>query len=257
MKKRLWITTGIASTSVVATCLVGASAPAFAGEGHGHGGGSVAQEQRGGGDRQGGHDRGDRGQRGADRQGTKGDGQDGDRQGRDGRDCDKDGQPDPAAVPEEPVVTEPETTEPVATDPVAPAPEPVPAREPAPEPVSAVDAAEVTILGAANELRAAEGTAALERNAAIDAVAQAWAEHLAATGVLAHNPQYAAQIPAGWTAAGENVAVNSYDPAALATQWASSPLHRANIVNPAFTQVGIAVVEQDGHYYGVQVFAGY
>jgi uncharacterized protein YkwD len=44
---------------------------------------------------------------------------------------------------------------------------------------------------------------------------------------------------------------------ALVTQWENSPPHRANLVNPAFNQIGIAVVERGGLYYGVQVFGGY
>lgn len=120
-----------------------------------------------------------------------------------------------------------------------------------------VEAAEQAILDRTNALRASEGTPALVRNPQIDAVAAAWAEHLAATGTFQHNPDFFRQIPPGWRTAGENIAMNSYDPVALATQWENSPPHRANLVNPAFNQIGIGVVEHGGLYYGVQVFGGY
>ncbi|GIG37817.1 CAP domain-containing protein [Cellulomonas pakistanensis] len=120
-----------------------------------------------------------------------------------------------------------------------------------------VEAAERAILARTNALRASEGKPALVRNARIDAVAAAWAERMATTGQFQHNPSFSRQIPAGWRTAGENIAMNSYDPVALYTQWQNSPPHRANLVNPAFNQIGIGVVERGGLYYGVQVFGGY
>jgi uncharacterized protein YkwD len=118
-------------------------------------------------------------------------------------------------------------------------------------------AAEQAILQQTNQLRAAEGKAPLTRNPAMDAVAAGWATHMATTGDFRHNPDYSRQIPAGWRTAGENIAMNSWDPVYLGTQWQNSPGHRANMVNPAFNRIGIAVVQHGGAYYGVQVFGGY
>jgi uncharacterized protein YkwD len=120
-----------------------------------------------------------------------------------------------------------------------------------------VEAAEQAVLDRTNAVRASEGKAPLTRDAAIDAVAEAWATHMATTGDFRHNPDFFRQIPPGWRTAGENIAMNSYDPAALITQWENSPGHRANLVNSAFNRIGIAVVERGGLYYGVQVFGGY
>lgn len=203
-------------------------------------------------------DRGDR-----DRSGTQSDGRWGDRDGRGHgqRDRDhhwgdhqKDDQPaaaDPAAVPE-PVVEEPAA-------PVAPAAPAAPAAPVVPAAPTVVDqnAAEATILQRTNALRATEGKTALVRNTAMDAVAAAWATHMATTGDFRHNPNYASQIPAGWRSAGENIAWNTSDPVGLYTQWQNSAGHRANMVNTSFTDIGIGVVEYNGRYYGVQVFAGY
>ncbi|MEV7972181.1 CAP domain-containing protein [Cellulomonas sp. NPDC089187] len=127
----------------------------------------------------------------------------------------------------------------------------------APAAVIDQDTAEATILQRTNALRATESKPALVRNSAMDAVAAAWATHMATTGQFAHNPNYATQIPAGWRSAGENIAWNSYDPVALYTQWENSPGHRANMVNSSFTDIGIGVVQYNGRFYGVQVFAGY
>ncbi len=142
----------------------------------------------------------------------------------------------------------------------APAGTPVaPLAAPLAAPVAAADvqAAEQAILQRTNQLRAAEGRAPLVRDARVDAVAEAWAARMATTGDFRHNPDYSRQIPAGWRAAGENIAMNSWDPVALYTQWQESPGHRANMVNPAFTTIGIGVVEHGGRYYGVQVLAAY
>lgn len=122
---------------------------------------------------------------------------------------------------------------------------------------TSADAAEAAILASTNQLRAGEGKAPLTRNAAIDRVAESWATYMATTGDFRHNPDYSRQIPAGWRTAGENIAMNSFDPVHLYTQWQNSPGHRANMVNPAFNQIGIGVVEHNGSYYGVQVFGGY
>lgn len=127
----------------------------------------------------------------------------------------------------------------------------------APPAVATADEAEQSILDRTNALRAAHGVAPVVRDAAIDAVAAAWAEHLAVTGEFRHNPGYAQQIPPGWRTAGENIAMNSWDPVELSTQWENSPGHRANLLNATYTHLGVAVVEHGGLYYGVQVFAGY
>jgi uncharacterized protein YkwD len=78
-------------------------------------------------------------------------------------------------------------------------------------------------------------------------IAHRWAKHLAATGVLAHNPNLAKQITRvcpNWTAIGENVGVvygTSVD--TLFQAYMHSPEHRANILNRHYRQVGIATVK--------------
>lgn len=85
-----------------------------------------------------------------------------------------------------------------------------------------------------NAARSQQGLAALTCNADMDAVAQAWAEHLAETGELAHNPSYASQIPGGWRSAAENVASQALDAAANPepTETASEPTEVAEEETP-------------------------
>ena len=107
-----------------------------------------------------------------------------------------------------------------------------------------------------NAARASAGLAPLRLNADLDQVAANWANQLAASGQLAHNPNYAAQIPAGWTNAGENVAQGQLTAAAMHDAWMASPEHQANILG-GFTDVGIAFLSAGGTTWGVEVFAAY
>ena len=107
-----------------------------------------------------------------------------------------------------------------------------------------------------NQARAAAGLAPLTRNASLDQVAANWANQLAASGQLAHNPSYSAQIPGGWTNVGENVAQGQPTGAAMHDAWMASSGHRANILG-AFTNVGIAFIAAGGTTWGVEVFVAY
>lgn len=112
------------------------------------------------------------------------------------------------------------------------------------------------IYGLVNQARWANGQAGLIRNAAMDQVAADWAAQMAANGAMSHNPDYAAQIPAGWSAAAENVAQGYPSGAATHDGWMGSSAHRANILGD-FTDVGIAFLSSGGTTWGVEVFARY
>ena len=107
-----------------------------------------------------------------------------------------------------------------------------------------------------NTDRAAAGLGALSRNAALDAVAAAWAAQMGAAGVLSHNPSVTAQVPAGSTLTGENVAYGQPTGTAMEAAWLASAPHRANILGD-YTDIGIAFVTAGGTTWGVQVFAKY
>ena len=58
-----------------------------------------------------------------------------------------------------------------------------------------------------------------------------------------------------YTTAGENIAYNTYDANELFTQWWNSPGHRANMMNPSYTKVGIGVIQGNGKFMGTQEFS--
>ena len=93
-------------------------------------------------------------------------------------------------------------------------------------------------LGAAtNAARVSDGLPALALNAQLNAVAQAWANQLAAAGVLSHNPALRTQV-SDWTVLGENVGMAGDIPSVQAAFMASPP-HKANILDPRYTQMGV------------------
>ena len=91
----------------------------------------------------------------------------------------------------------------------------------------------------------------------MNAVAQRWAEHMAATQTLAHNPNASGQIPAGWQAWAENV---GYGGSVGQVQGAlvASPGHYRNMVNANLREIGIGVaVDGSGLVWTAHVFARY
>ena len=105
-----------------------------------------------------------------------------------------------------------------------------------------------------NGLRANHGLAPLARSAELDAKAMNHAAAMAAKGTLFHS-NVSAGVSPGWTALGENVAyATSVENAQRHLE--ASPPHLANMLNPAFNQVGIGVTTVNGLTFVVQVFAG-
>ena len=113
-----------------------------------------------------------------------------------------------------------------------------------------------TIFTNTNAARVTNALAPLKRNAAMDAVAGAWARSMASSGTMSHNPAYSSQIPAGWTLASENVATG-YSSATVVSGWLNSSGHRTNIMSAA-TDIGIGYfVDARGVAWSVQNFARY
>lgn len=107
-----------------------------------------------------------------------------------------------------------------------------------------------------NNYRVSQGLAPLQRNTAIDSVAQNWSQEQYNRGLLpGHNPSYTSQIPSGYTLAGENVAYNS-NPNSVVAEWIASDSHRAAII-ANFSSTGIGVYQVGNSYYYTQNFANY
>jgi len=90
---------------------------------------------------------------------------------------------------------------------------------------------------ATNTARVSAGVAPLTVNAQLSAVAQAWANKLAAAGALSHNPALRTQVT-DWTVLGENVGLAGDIPTVQAA-FMHSPEHKANILDPRYTQIGV------------------
>src|SRR5579884_634771 len=91
-----------------------------------------------------------------------------------------------------------------------------------------------------NALRASHGLGALAVNSSLVSMADGWSVHLAGVGSLSHNPGLASEAPAGWRLLGENVGVGP-DVATLQSAFTNSPEHYANMVDPRFSEIGVAV----------------
>ena len=59
-----------------------------------------------------------------------------------------------------------------------------------------------------------------------------------------------------YRSAGENVAYGQSSPAEVMNAWMNSSGHRANILNAAYSEIGIGVYKKNGTYYWSQLFIG-
>ncbi|MBB2923168.1 CAP domain-containing protein [Cellulomonas cellasea] len=165
----------------------------------------------------------------------------------------------PAPAPTTPAPTSPAPSSPAPTPPSSPAPTTPP---PAPAPGDpAPGTPEAYIVGRVNQVRAENGLAPLQYRARLGEVAEAWTVSMASTQQLSHNPHVGTQIEPGWSSWGENVGyAGGYPDNAerIFTGWMNSAGHRANILNPRFTSIGVgAALDSRGYLWSTQNFATY
>jgi uncharacterized protein YkwD len=129
---------------------------------------------------------------------------------------------------------------------------------PTPAPVPVVNSAVSSeCTGLANAQRVAVGLAPLTVNANLNSAAEGHSAYQASIATMTHDG--AGGVNAGtrmtnagyvWRTWGENVAYGQADCAAVVAAWMASAGHRANILNPAFTHIGVAVaVGTNGYLY--------
>lgn len=95
-----------------------------------------------------------------------------------------------------------------------------------------------------NELRAGMGLGTLTQDAQLTAVARRWSATMASSNRLFHNNALPRQVD-GWVKLGENVGMGaSVDE--LVDAFAASPPHLEHLIDPAYTLVGVGVVEAGG-----------
>ncbi len=99
-----------------------------------------------------------------------------------------------------------------------------------------------------NESRVENDLSTLSTNSVLQMAAQMKANDMAAKGYFAHtSPEglepwhWLRQAGYAYSHAGENLAVDFVDSGDVTKAWMRSPLHRANIVNKNYSEVGIAV----------------
>ncbi len=103
-----------------------------------------------------------------------------------------------------------------------------------------------------NRERTTRGGHLLLHDATAQAKAQNWAEHMAATGVLAHS-NLRDGMDSGWTKLGENVGRGG-SIEAIHRAFMNSSGHRNNILDPAFTHLGVGVAKGSAGVFVVHVF---
>jgi uncharacterized protein YkwD len=139
--------------------------------------------------------------------------------------------------------------------PPTPRPSAKPSPKPPPPPVGTGNAYESRILTLVNAQRATSGLAALTLSSCADSYAERWAAHLAQIGSLVHSSL--GNLLGGCHArfVGENIGYGPVSADAMMRMWMASPGHRANILNPRFTAIGIGAVQTSGGvWYAAQDF---
>jgi uncharacterized protein YkwD len=166
--------------------------------------------------------------------------------------------PPPPQQQPAPPSTQPNPTQPPATQP--PATQPPATQPPSPPPASTSNDA----IALTNQERANAGLAPLNANGALNAAAAVHSADQAVRNLMTHagsngsnagdRIRAAGYSPGTW---GENVAAGYSSASGVVAGWMGSSGHRANILNPAFTQIGVAsATSANGTRYWTMVLAG-
>jgi len=126
------------------------------------------------------------------------------------------------------------------------------------------------VLALVNEARAEKRRCGLKRylavpplaaSLALQAAASAHAEDMARRGVMGHAggdgstaAERATRAGYKWRTVGENVAMGQSTPELAVAEWLDSARHCANIMDPDFTEMGVAVASNANGVYWAQVF---
>jgi uncharacterized protein YkwD len=121
----------------------------------------------------------------------------------------------------------------------------------APAGASAGPVREGRLLIKINNVRADHGLAPLRTDPALAQYARAHARSMGAQGTLFHTPDFA--VICCWSAMAENIGMG-YTVRGLHHEFMGSAPHRANILNPLLTEVGLGVVRVNGALWVTEVF---
>ncbi|GAA1157786.1 RNA polymerase sigma factor (sigma-70 family) [Kitasatospora gansuensis] len=173
----------------------------------------------------------------------------------------------PPAVPASPSATPTASPSPTPTPtPAAPSPARTSAAPPAtPSPATSAAnrqaSAQQQVLDLVNSERSKNNCGPVKANSKLQAAAQGHSQDMAARNFFDHtNPDGNGPQPrieaAGyrWSTWGENIARGQQDAAAVMDAWMKSPGHRANILNCAFTEMGLGTHFASGGPWWTQNF---
>lgn len=111
-----------------------------------------------------------------------------------------------------------------------------------------------------NVERSKQGLAPLTANWELSRVARYKSQDMKTKGYFSHtSPTYGSPFQMMqhfgivYRTAGENIAMGQKTPAEVMKAWMNSPGHRANILNPAFKEIGVGLAK-DGTLYWTQMF---
>jgi uncharacterized protein YkwD len=183
------------------------------------------------------------------------------------------GGPTALSNPTTPVVVIPIASPPVSPPPVAspPASPPPVVTSPGTPPSSAVPSVpgvmssqEQAIVDLVNQQRQLAGLAPLQVDSRLVQAAQIHSRDMAQLGQMEHTlpgavlpglVDRAGYVNYNYSYLGENIAFNYPDDDSVMTAWMNSSGHRANILNPNFTQIGVGIVtDGKGEPYYTQEF---
>lgn len=137
-----------------------------------------------------------------------------------------------------------------------PAARPVPKPKPPPPSSGASNSAyESRILGLVNAQRTSHGLSAVSMSSCADSYAERWSAHLAVIGALVHQSMGGLLTGCRAQYVGENIGFGPVSADTMVAMWMASPEHRANVLNPRFTHIGIGAAQTSGGvWYAVQDF---
>jgi uncharacterized protein YkwD len=112
-----------------------------------------------------------------------------------------------------------------------------------------------------NTDRAQDGLPALQLNSTLNLAALAKASDMISNHYFAHTSPEGVQpwywiktLGYNYSYAGENLAIGYKSSSDLVSSWMSSPEHRANILSPKYSDMGLAVIEGNNSTLVVQMF---
>lgn len=122
-----------------------------------------------------------------------------------------------------------------------------------------------SVLELTNLERRRAGIPEVHESTQLSTAAQLQTEQMGSTSVMDHilpnapyptPPDRLAAVNYNWEAYGENVAVGQKSGAEVVAAWMKSSGHRANILNPTYTELGVGyTIDESGRPYYAQVFA--